>query len=338
MSGIYYTDMLDLLRAAGVKVGENSITAGWQSRSRSSGGFPSPPLCVFWHHTASQTSVNNDLTYMIQTCPDRPVGNMLLDRTGTVWPIAAGASNCAGMGGPMTFSRGTIPVDSGNTRGWQIEVANNGVGEAWPQAQIDAMFKASNALNARFGNKPTDITSHALGAGDGYTSRKIDPATAAATQGPWHPRSTNSSGTWSLADMRSECSRRASSPPTPIEQPPAQPFPVEDTDMQVLTNPQRIHDSRNGSTPIAPNGVRNVQMHGAAPGAKAVGVTISAVIPVKTGYCVAYGNAKPATATINYRAGESMSGFAIVPVGSDGLIHIFTSAEMDVIVDLSCWW
>jgi hypothetical protein len=219
MSGIYYTDMLDLLRAAGCKVAENSITAGWQSRARSSGGFPAAPLCVFWHHTASQTTPENDLAYMIQNCPDRPVGNMLIDRTGTCWPVAAGASNCAGKGGPMTFSRGTIPLDQGNTKGWQIEVANSGLGEAWPQVQIDAYFKASNAMNKRFGNKPTDITSHALGAGDGYTSRKIDPATAAAVQGPWKPRSTNSSGTWNLADMRSEASRRAGSTPVPPEPP-----------------------------------------------------------------------------------------------------------------------
>jgi hypothetical protein len=260
---------------------------------------------------------------------------MLLDRTGTVWPVAAGASNCAGKGGPNAFSRGTIPVDQGNTRGWQIEVANNGVGEAWPQVQIDALFKASNALNARFGNQAPDIVSHALGAGDGYTSRKIDPATAAAVQGPWKPRSTNSSGTWNLADMRSECARRAAGTTPP--QPPASSFTVED-DMHILTNPQRVHDSRQAGGDIAANGVRNVQMHDAAPGAKAVGVTIGAVDPDATGYMVAYGNAKPATSTLTYRPHESISGFAIVPVGSDGLIHIFTTARSGITVDLSCWW
>ena len=85
------------------------------------------------------------------------MGNLLLDRNGVVWPIAAGASNCAGKGGPSNFSRGTIPLDQGNTRGWQIEAANNGVGEAWPQAQIDSYFTVSNALNELFGNLPTDI-------------------------------------------------------------------------------------------------------------------------------------------------------------------------------------
>ena len=97
---------------------------------------------------------------MINGSTDAPVGNMLFDRDGIVWPVAAGASNCAGKGGPARFSRGVIPLDQGNTHGWQIEAANNGVGEPWPQAQIDAYFAVSNALNARFGNQPGDVITH----------------------------------------------------------------------------------------------------------------------------------------------------------------------------------
>jgi hypothetical protein len=226
VTGIYYAEMLDVLAAAGCSVRENATTDGWQNRARSSGGFPSPPLCVFWHHTASNTSPENDLSYMIDGCDDAPVGNLLIDRDGVCWPIAAGASNCAGKGGPATFSRGTVPADSGNTRGWQLEVANAGTGQSWPVAQVDAFFRASNALNAHVGNLPTDVITHALGAGDGYTSRKIDPATADAVEGPWRPRPTNSSGTWSLGDIRAECLTRATATPTP--DPPELP---EDDDM-----------------------------------------------------------------------------------------------------------
>jgi hypothetical protein len=92
--------------------------------------------------------------------------------------------------------------------------------------QIDAYFAASNALNALFGNQPTDVISHALGAGDGWTDRKIDPATGDAVQGPWRPSSVNSSGTWSLAELRGECAARAGLappepvPPTPTPTPP----------------------------------------------------------------------------------------------------------------------
>lgn len=226
MSGIYYPEMLDVLAAAGCLVAENATTDGWQTRARSSGGFPSPPLAVWWHHTASSTSPANDLSYMIDGCPDAPVGNLLLDRDGVFWPVAAGASNCAGKGGPASFSRGTVPLDSGNTRGWQIEVANGGTGEPWPVEQIDAFFAGSNALNAHVGNLPADIISHHAWAPD----RKIDPAKAEAVQGPWRPRSINSSGTWNLDDMRDECEHRSLSwTPEPIPTP-----PEEDDDMALF--------------------------------------------------------------------------------------------------------
>lgn len=208
MAGIYYPEMLDVISAAGVPVRENGTTNGWQRRARSSGGFPSPPLGVFWHHTASQTSPANDLSWMIVGCSDAPVGNLLIDRDGCAWPIAAGASNCAGKGGPASFSRGTIPTDQGNTRGWQIEVANNGVGEAWPSKQVDSFFAVSNALNAHVGNQPSDVITHNAWA----PTRKIDPATAAAVQGAWRPRSVTSSGTWSLPDIATECVNRWSLP------------------------------------------------------------------------------------------------------------------------------
>ena len=211
MTGIYYPELLEVLGAAGVVCAESATTAGWQTRARSSGGFPAPPLGVFWHHTASDTTPANDLAWMIDGCDDAPVGNLLIDRTGTAWPIAAGASNCAGKGGPSTFSRGTIPADSGNTRGWQIEVANNGVGETWPQPQVDAFFAASNALNAYVGNVPGDVITHQAWA----PTRKIDPATAAAVAGPWHPYAVTSSGTWSVPDIAAECARRADTPEVP---------------------------------------------------------------------------------------------------------------------------
>jgi hypothetical protein len=215
MGGIFYYTLVDVLEDAGVRCAVNSTNAGWENRSRGSGGFDSPPLGVCWHHTASSASVNNDLSYMIHNSPDAPIGNMLLARDGIVYPIAAGAANTQGKGGPTQFSRGTVPLDSGNTRMWGIEAANNGVGEAWPQVQIDAYFKCNNALAELFGNQVTDCISH-----QGYApSRKVDPATAAAVQGPWRPNSVTSSGTWSVPDIQAEAVRRSTSGPQP--QPPS---------------------------------------------------------------------------------------------------------------------
>lgn len=210
-SGLWYP-LADILAAAGVRVAVIDQNRGWESRSRSSGGFPAPPLGVWWHHTASSTTPASDLAWMCHNCPDRPVGNLLLARDGVVYPVAAGASNCAGKGGPATFSRGTVPQDQGNTRGFQIEAANSGVGEPWPVAQIDAYFATSNALNAYVGNRPDDVITHNVWA----PTRKIDPATAAAVQGRWVPRACTGSGTWDLADIRAECLTRAGTPgPTP---------------------------------------------------------------------------------------------------------------------------
>ena len=78
----------------------------------------------------------------------------------------------------------------------------------------------------------------ALGAGDGWTNRKIDPATAAAVEGPWKPRSTNSSGTWSQDDIRAECARRATTTPEPEPEP--TPTPEED-DVIIYLHSYRLH-------------------------------------------------------------------------------------------------
>lgn len=227
MGGIFYTDAADVLRAAGLTVVESD---GWQTRARSSGGFAAPPLGVQWHHTASQTTPEGDIAWQTEGCDDAPVGNMTIMRDGSVWMVAAGAANTAGKGGPLTLSRGVVPLDSGNSTTWAIEVANNGVGEPWPQVQIDAYFAASNALNAHFGNQPTDVFTHALGAGDGWTDRKIDPATAAAVQGPWRPAGVNTSGTWSLADIRAECVQRAGSATIPEEDDMPKPYVYRHSD------------------------------------------------------------------------------------------------------------
>jgi LysM repeat protein len=223
MTGIYYVEAADWLRSVGLTVNETGPCKGWQTRARSSGGFATAPLGVQWHHTASKTNPENDVSWQTTGSGDAPIGNATIMRDGSVWMVAAGAANTAGKGGPLTLSRGTIPLDGANTRTWAFEVANNGVGEAWPQVQIDAYFAASNEMNRRFGNKPTDVFSHAVGTGNGWTSRKIDPATAAAVQGPWKPRSVNSSGTWNLDDIRNECARRAGSAPTPIPPTPTPP-------------------------------------------------------------------------------------------------------------------
>lgn len=209
MTGRYLTDLADVVRGAGLDVIESD---GWQTRARSSGGYADGrPWCVLWHHTASQTSPANDVSYIVSGSPDAPLSNLYLARDGSVWICAAGATNTNGKGGPLAVGRGTVPLDSMNTYAIGVEAANSGNGEQWPGVQIDAYFALSLALTDAYGLAADDVATHAEWA----PTRKIDPATAAAVKGIWQPRSINSSGTWNLDDLRAECRARSSSSPTP---------------------------------------------------------------------------------------------------------------------------
>ena len=203
--------MADVLRDAGLVVLE---VDGWGPRARSSGGFDGDrPWCIMWHHTASDTTPENDVSYICYGSPDAPLANLYLDRDGTVWVCAGGATNTNGKGQAQIMSRGVVPVDSMNTHAIGIEAANNGVGGPWPQHQIDAYFRVNNALAAAYGLLPDDCCTHREYAPD----RKIDPATAPAVQGPWQPDPVTGSGTWSLDDIRDEAwLRSAGTPPSPI--------------------------------------------------------------------------------------------------------------------------
>lgn len=204
MDDRYLTELADWLRDAGLTVVEQD---GWKSRARSSGGFDgNRPWCVMWHHTASNSAPENDAHFMSHGSSSSPIANIMPCRDGVVWTLAAGATNTNGKGsGVRDTSRGTVPVDAMNTYAVGMEIANNGVGGAYSVAQIDAAFAASLAITSHLGLEPDDVIQHF----DYAPDRKVDPATAAAVQGPWRPRSVTSSGTWSLGDLRTECRRRA---------------------------------------------------------------------------------------------------------------------------------
>jgi hypothetical protein len=136
----------------------------------------------------------------------------MMARDGVVWVLAAGATNTNGKGNAKTFSKGTVPADSMNTHAVGIEICNDGIGEPYTQTQIDNTFKVSLCLMRHLGLQPTDCETHA----DYAPDRKIDPARAGSTvQGSWHPESINSSGTWSVTDLRAEHERRWNAPLPP---------------------------------------------------------------------------------------------------------------------------
>lgn len=204
MSGRYLVELADVLRAAGLMVIEYN---GWPSRSRSSGGYSdNRPWCVMWHHTASSpwTSPNDDAYYMCHTSSDRPIANLMVARDASVWVLAAGATNTNGKGGPWSTSRGTVPMDSMNTHAVGIEIQNDGLGEPYSAAVMDAAFRTSIAVGRHLDLDPTDCATHFSWA----PTRKIDPATTDAVMGPWRPEAVTTSGTWSVADLQAEHARR----------------------------------------------------------------------------------------------------------------------------------
>lgn len=242
--GTYLTDMADVIRAAGVPVVEQS---GWQNRARSSGGYASgKPYCIMWHHTASgaNNSAQSDADYMSYGSDSKPIANIMMARDGVAWVLAAGATNTNGKGYSCIFSKGTVPADSMNTHAIGMEIQNTGVGQTYSKACIDNSFKVSLALCRAYGMQPDDVMEHSVYA----EGRKIDPATAAAVQGPWKPRSTNSSGSWNLDDLRDECRRRAGSGPTP-------PIPSGDDDMATaILHIEGRHAQFIGSGSLNPDG------------------------------------------------------------------------------------
>lgn len=116
-----------------------------------------------------------------------------------------------------------------------------------------------------------------------------------------------------------------------------------------LATPTRVVDTRYGQGAprgtVDPGEVVKVKVTGVAgiptTGVGAVVVNLGAVAAKSYGWLVAYpsGQAKPATSTLNYRAGWTGSATATVPVGSDGTITVIAGAgSTDVLVDVVGWY
>lgn len=199
----------DAFRQAGLRVIEQN---GWKTRTKSSGGYKDGrPWGCMWHHTAGTGSTAAEANYMSFGAAARPIANVCIGREGEVWVLAAGPTNTNGVGNATRWSKGLVPNNSMNSYAWGIELNNDGRGQMYPQAQVDAAFVVSNVINARCGNQPTDVCTHTQWA----PSRKTDPAAAVSVQGSWKPRSCNSSGSWNLDDLKAECQRRAQPTSTP---------------------------------------------------------------------------------------------------------------------------
>ena len=150
-----------VLRDAGLNVNE---VAGWTDR----GSATFDPRWQVFHHTASHAGANApSLGICTNGRPDLagPLCNVLVARDGTCYVVASGRANHAGAG---RYPDGT----TGNSLsvGWECE--NNGVGEPWPDTQLDAIARGQAAVCAQLGQPPSSVIYHRTYA----PGRKIDPA------------------------------------------------------------------------------------------------------------------------------------------------------------------
>ena len=198
-----------------------TLYPGWETRARKSGGYDAL-MGIVVHHTASTASSYSDTKYMWENATTRPVGAIYLARNGEVIIGAAGATNCAGRGGPVATSKGTIALDTANSRTISIEAANAGTGEEWPKVQQETYVALVAALCHRYGFDPwRDVLAHAEWA----PSRKIDPA--------GQSRYAAGRETWNMKlfrdDVKAKVEGEPDKPP-PIKPPPEEPVTQEDID------------------------------------------------------------------------------------------------------------
>ena len=303
-------DLPTILAAAGIPY---RLEDGWQDRSRSSGGYDRV-LGIGTHHTASDTTPENDLAWMLHNSPDRPIGAMLLDRTGLVHVGAAGATNTQGKGGPVTGSLGVCPQDDGNRNLIAIEAANDGTGEPWPQAQTDCYVKLCAALCAAYNLDPsTDIWGHHGYCAPTQPGRKIDPA------GPsvFAP----AGGTWSDEVFRAAVVAATTTP-------------TKDSPM-FLVPPTRIYDTRGFGGPL-PSDTYSVSAPASVPvDAAGLHVNVTVSDPDGAGFLSLWpGGDRPDVSALNWGA-DVQAICNATPVSLDGGQFLWWArVPCHVIVDL----
>jgi len=153
-----------VLRNAGLKV---AIVDGWETRGRGEMGQVEGVIC---HDTANPHPGNMPtLQTLIAGRSDLPgpLAQLGLGRDGTYYVVAAGRCNHAGEG----MWQGCT---TGNSSFIGIEAENSGVGEPWPDVQMDAYRRGVAAILINLQRGADACAGHkeyALPAG-----RKVDPS------------------------------------------------------------------------------------------------------------------------------------------------------------------
>jgi hypothetical protein len=151
-----------VLRNAGLTVVERP---GWQTRGQGDIGKIELVIC---HHTAEKIDANLHPEFDILE-KGRPglrgcLCQLGLGQDGVYYVIAAGLAWHAGPG----YWKG---IKAGNSHSIGIEAENNGLGEVWPEVQMDAYARGCAALAKHCKLKVDYVIGHKEWA----PKRKIDP-------------------------------------------------------------------------------------------------------------------------------------------------------------------
>lgn len=155
--------LADVLRGAGLKVAEQP---GWKMRGHAPMGVVKG---VLLHHTAGPRTGNMpSLGVVTNGRPDLagPLCNLALGRDGTWYVVSAGLAYHAGRGAWQGIA-------AGNSQMIGVEAENDGIGEPWPESQMDAYARGCAAILKHIGAASVMAAGHkeyALPKG-----RKIDP-------------------------------------------------------------------------------------------------------------------------------------------------------------------
>ena len=314
MGTVWLGSLPQVLRDAGLAV---STWPGWETRSRSTGGYEDV-RGIGVHHDAigAGTSLEArcrsawDATWN----PNRPVGALWLHTDGRWMVGAAGATNTQGRGHALKMSRGWVPENRGNLYFLSIEASNNGVGEPWPTVQQDSYVRGCAALCEWLGLHSSDVLAHFETA----PGRKIDPT------GP--SRFAQGRTMWHMPGFRSEVAN----------------IREQDDEMRAI-NPQRIMDTRerpySAMTPGQGRHEFGIDPATSVPStAKAVAVTFTITGSTGSGFVSTAGPGEPigGSSILNLNPGLTLANTVFPVKVVDGRFSVQVFGSRDAATHLIC--
>ena len=110
--------------------------------------------------------------------------------------------------------------------------------------------------------------------------------------------------------------------------------------------PTRLLDTRLSLGGVKPGAGGHVTLsitgHGGVPqtGVAAVVLNVTVTAPTTGGYLSAYpdGTTRPTASNVNYAAAQTIAGLVVVPLGSNGKVDLYTSANTQVIADVEGYY